>query len=302
MPERPVHTFSIVARDPETGEIGVAVQSHWFSVGPIVPWAEAGVGAVATQSFVDPAYGPKGLELLKTKSAKEALDELIAKDAGQAVRQVAMIDAKGRVAAHTGASCIECAGHKTGANYSVQANMMLNDQVVPAMARAFETTKGDLTDRLLAALEAAQKAGGDIRGQQSAAILVVRGTPTGRSWEDRVVDLRVEDHAEPVKELRRLVEIHRGYRHMNAGDLAIEKGDLEGAMREYEAAAKCVPDNPEIQYWNAVTLATNGHLDRALPIFKKVFAKDANWKELLKRLPKAGILSEELVKRILAGV
>src|SRR5216683_3846227 len=195
---RPVHTFSIVARDPATGELGVAVQSHWFSVGAMVPWAEAGVGAVATQSFVDASYGPLGLELMRAgRSAPEALRGLLAADDGRDVRQVAMIDAQGRVAAHTGSKCIAAAGNLVGANYSVQANLMEKPSVWPAMARAFEAATGDLTDRLLAALEAAQREGGDIRGQQSAAILVVSGKPTGRAWIDRKVDLRVEDSADP---------------------------------------------------------------------------------------------------------
>src|SRR5262245_7858475 len=197
-PARPLHTVSIVARDPETGELGVAVQSHWFSVGAVVSWAEAGVGAVATQSFVNPAYGPDGLARMKQgKPAADALAELVAQDPGEAVRQVAFVDAAGRVAAHTGKNCIASAAHHVGAGYSVQANRMENDRVVPAMARAFEGTKGPLAERLLAALAAAQREGGDIRGQQSAALLVVRAKSTGKIWEDRLVDLRVEDHARP---------------------------------------------------------------------------------------------------------
>ena len=232
-PARPVHTFSIVARDPQTGELGVAVQSHWFSVGPIVPWAEAGVGAVATQSFVDPSYGKNGLDVMRAgKSAPEALKELLAKDEARDVRQVAMIDAQGRVDAWTGKSDIAEAGHKVGENYSVQANLMLNDKVWPAMARAFEDTKGDLAERMLAALDAAQDVGGDIRGKQSAALIVVTGKPTGQPWKDRTFDLRVDDHAEPLKELRRLVRLQRAYNHMNAGDLAVEKKDNEGALRD----------------------------------------------------------------------
>src|SRR5712692_3887575 len=173
---RPVHTFSIVARDSITGELGVAVQSHWFSVGPLVPWAEAGVGVVATQSFVDPAYGPLGLELMRAgKSAKQALEGLLASDPGEAVRQVAMVDAQGNVAAHTGKKCIPGAGHVLGEQFSVQANLMLNDKVWPAMAKAYREAKGDLAERMLAALDAAQVVGGDIRGKQSAAILIVSG-------------------------------------------------------------------------------------------------------------------------------
>src|SRR5205814_2965536 len=194
----------------------------WFSVGSNVAWAEAGVGAIATQSFIDPSYGRDGLDLMRGgASAEEALKSLLAKDEGRDVRQVAMIDARGRVAAHTGAKCIEAAGDHVGRNYSVQANLMSNGRVWPAMARAFESAKGDLADRMLAALDAAQAAGGAIRGRQSAAILIVNPTPTGKEWEDRKFDLRVEDHPEPLKELRRLVQIQRAYLHMNAGDAAV---------------------------------------------------------------------------------
>ena len=193
-PRRPVHTFSIVARDPDTGELGVAVQSHYFSVGPTVAWAEAGVGAVATQSLVEVSYGPRGLELMRQgRSASDALPDLLAKDEQRDVRQVAMVDAKGSVAAWTGPKCIEYAGGETGEGFSVQANLMGSAQVWPAMARAYREAKGDLADRLIAAIEAGQKAGGDIRGQQSAAIVVVRGTSSGQPWKDRLFDLRVED-------------------------------------------------------------------------------------------------------------
>ncbi|PYS69990.1 MAG: hypothetical protein DMF69_15115, partial [Acidobacteria bacterium] len=210
VPLRPVHTFSIVARDPTTGELGVAVQSHWFSVGPIVPWAEAGVGAVATQSFVNPNYGKLGLEMMRDgKSAPDTLKELLAKDEGREVRQVAMIDSQGRVDAFTGKNDIQAAGHIVGKDFSVQANLMLNDKIWPAMARAFEATKGDLADRMLAALDAAQLAGGDIRGRQSAALIVVTGKPTGQAWKDRTFDLRIDDSPQPLRELRRLVTLQR---------------------------------------------------------------------------------------------
>lgn len=301
--ERPVHTYSIVARDPVSGQLGVAVQSHWFSVGPLVPWAEAGVGAVATQSFVDPAYGPLGLELMRAgKTAKQALDGLLASDPGAAVRQVAMIDARGNLAAHTGAKCIPAAGHITGANFSVQANLMLNDKVWPAMAEAFKNASGDLADRMMAALEAAEQVGGDIRGKQSAAILIVSGAPTGKPWSDRLVDLRVEDHPEPLAELRRLVNVHRAYQHMNAGDLAIEKNNVEEALREYAAAEAMMPDNLEMIYWHAVSLVNVDRLEESLPLFKKVFRSDPNWIELTPRLPKVGLLNvdERGLQRILA--
>lgn len=300
-PLRPVHTYSIVAYDSATGQLGVAVQSHWFSVGSIVPWAEAGVGAVATQSFVDPSYGKLGLDLMRAgKSAPEALKALLAGDEGREVRQVAMIDAQGRVVAHTGAKDIPAAGHIVGRNYSVQANLMLNDKVWPAMSKAFENSKGDLAERMMMALEAAQEVGGDIRGKQSAALIVVTGKPTGRAWADRIFDLRIDDHPEPIKELRRLLTLHRAYNHMNAGDLAVEKGDNDGALREYGAASKLVPDNAEMVYWTAVALVNMKRLEESLPLFKKVFAMDKNWATLTPRLAKVGLLPDDakIVERI----
>ena len=303
VPARPVHTYSIVARDPATGQLGVAVQSHWFSVGALVPWAEAGVGAVATQSFVDASYGPLGLALLKAgRSAPDALKGLLVADAGREVRQVAIIDAAGRVAAHTGASCVAAAGHHVGKDYSVQANMMRNDTVWPAMAKAFESAKGDLAERMLAALDAAEAAGGDLRGKQSAAIVVVSGTPTGRPWQDRVYDLRVEDSPAPLPELRRLVNLARAYNLMNEGDLAVEKKDDAGALKAYSAAQAMVPGNAEMIYWTAVSLVGMGKVDEALPLFRKTFAIDRSWVEMTKRLPKSGLLPDDpaLLARIAA--
>src|SRR5215217_6265478 len=293
-PLRPVHTFSIVARDPATGELGVAVQSHWFSVGSIVAWAEAGVGAVATQSFVDPSYGKNGLDFMRAgKSAPDTLKELLAKDEGREVRQVAMIDAQGRVDAWTGKNDIQAAGHIVGTNFSVQANLMSNDKVWPAMARAFEAAKGDLAERMLAALDAAQAAGGDIRGRQSAAIVIVKAESTGRPWADRIFDLRVDDSPEPLRELRRLVRLQRAYNHMNAGDAAVEHKDNEGALREYAAAERLVPDNVEMVYWHAVALANMNRVEEALPLFRRVFAADPNWRTLTPRLVKSGILPDD---------
>jgi len=298
------HTYSIVARDPETNQLGVAVQSHWFSVGAIVPWAEAGVGAVATQSFVEPAYGPLGLALMRAgKSAPEALKSLLAGDAQADVRQVAMIDAQGRVATHTGEHCIIAAGHRAGANYSAQANLMLKDTVWDAMAKAFENAKGDLADRLLAALEAAQEEGGDIRGKQSAAIIVVTGKPTGKLWADRLFDLRVEDHPEPVTELKRLVKLQRAYTRMNTGDELFSKNDIAGAVREYSAAEALVPDNIEMVFWHAVTLVNANKIEEAAPLFKRVFAEDRNWATLIPRLPKSKLLPDDqkIIQRILSA-
>ena len=299
--QRPVHTYSIVARDPATGELGVAVQSHWFSVGSIVSWAEAGIGAVATQSFVDPSYGKLGLDLMRAgRTAPDALKALLAGDDGRDVRQVAMIDAQGRVAAHTGSKDIPAAGHIVGKDYSVQANLMLNDKVWPAMSRAFEAAKGDLAERMLAALDAAQEAGGDIRGKQSAALIVVSGKPTGKPWADRVFDLRVDDSADPLKELRRLVILQRAYNHMNAGDLAVEHKDNERALAEYGAAAKLVPDNAEMIYWHAVALVNMGRVDESLALFRKVFAMDKNWVTLTPRLAKVGLIPDDpkVIQRI----
>ena len=304
--QQPVSTYSIVAFDSATGELGVAVQSHWFSVGPLVPWAEAGVGAVATQSFVEVSYGPLGLELMRTgRSATQALAALIAGDPHPEVRQVAMIDGNGDVAAHTGASAIEAAGHRIGRRYSVQANMMLRPTVPDAMARAFESADGDLAARMLAALEAAQREGGDIRGMQSAALLVVSGEPTGVAWLDRIYDLRVEDHPRPLEELGRLLRLARAYRHMNAGDAALTEGDVERALREYATAESMVPDsatNGEMVFWHAVTLANLGRVEESLPFFRRAFAQDANWRELARRLPAAGQLPDDpgVLRRIIA--
>ena len=296
------HTFSIVARDPETGEMGVAVQSHWFSVGSIVSWAEAGVGAIATQSFVNVSFGPRGLELLKQgKTAQEVLKILIDSDEGRDLRQLAIIDVKGNVAAYTGKNCIPDAGHIIGENFSVQANMMLNDKVWPAMEQAFKQSKGHLAERMIAALEAAQQAGGDIRGKQSAAILVVKGQSTGKVWEDRLIDLRVEDNPEPIKEIKRLLKVFRAYEYMNAGDLAIEKNDIQGALKDYGTAEQMFPDNLEMKYWHAVSLANVGMVNESLPIFKAIFQKDQNWLILTRRLPAVGLLTvnEKDLQRIL---
>jgi len=285
--QRPVSTYSIVARDPKTGELGVAVQSHWFSVGSVVPWAKAGVGAVATQSLVDPTYGPMGLALMEMgRSGPDALASVLAGDAGREVRQVAMVDAKGLVAGHTGKRCIAEAGHVVDEKmqFSVQANLMARDTVWTAMAAAFRSAEGDLADRMLAALEAAQGEGGDIRGRQSAALMVVSAQSTGKPWLDRKFDLRIEDHPEPIKELKRLVRLQRAYLHMNAGDLAIEHSDFDTATREYAAAESLAPHIVEIPFWHAVTLVGNGKLDEALPIFKKVFEREPIWVELLPRL------------------
>ena len=293
-PLRPISTYSIVALDAETGQLGVAVQSHWFSVGTVVPWAKAGVGAVATQSIAEPSYGPKGLALMEQGiPADEALQSLLAKDIGKNVRQVAMVDAQGNVGVHTGSRCISHASHLTGKNYSVQANIMAKSTVPSAMVQAFESTTGDLAERMLAALDAAEAEGGDLRGRQSAAMLVVSGEPTGDPWTDRIVDLDVADHENPLIELRRLYRISQAYRHAQRGDEYMEKNEMDSALQEYSAATKLYPENPELPFWTAVTLAQTGELEKALLIFNDVFSRNGNLRELVPRIVQAGFLTVE---------
>ncbi|MEM7550730.1 MAG: DUF1028 domain-containing protein [Bacteroidota bacterium] len=294
-------TYSIVARDPETGNLGVAVQSHWFSVGTNVSWAEAGVGAVATQSLTNPAFGQRGLELMKSGlTAEQTLEYLLENDEGRAYRQVAIIDKNGNVAAHTGDLCIAEAGHIEGSNFSVQANLMEKNTVWKAMSKAYTNADGPLAERLLESLKAAQNEGGDIRGKQSAAILVVRAETTGNLWEDRLVDLRIEDHEDPIKEMGRLLKLHRAYEHMNKGDLAIEASDPEKALKEYGAAEELFPDHLEMKFWQAVSLANIGDMEKALPLFNTIFEKDEKWREVIPRLVPNEILvvSDEDLKKI----
>ena len=326
---RPVNTFSIVARDSATGQIGVAVQSHWFAVGQIVPWAEAGVGAVATQSFVDPSYGKLGLDLLRAgKGATDALRALLNGDGACQVRQVGIVDARGNVATFTGSAAIAAAGGVAarqsastrvqcgttgglllaGRDFVAQANLMSNESIWPAMSKAFSETTGDLAERMLAALDAAQKAGGDIRGKQSAALVVVSATSTGKPWQDRIFDVRVDDHAEPLSELRRLVALQRAYNHMNAGDLAVEHGDAESALREYSAAERIAATTQgiprsrqaEMLYWHAVALVNMKRVDESLPLFTRAFELEPGWRELTPRLPRSGLLPDDdaLIKRL----
>ncbi len=282
-------TYSIVARDPGSGELGVAVQSHWFSVGTVVTWAEAGVGAVATQAFAEPAYGPRALALLRSGlDARAALRALAGADARASRRQVAVVDARSDVAVHTGAECIAAAGHATGEGVSVQANMMRSAAVWPAMLDAYQRAAGELCDRLLAALDAGEAAGGDMRGRQSAAMLVVRSSSSGQPWQDRVVDLRVDDHPDPLGELRRLLQVRRAYRHMEAA----EEGELTGeaALREWDAARALLQGNDEAGFWMAVHLADAGRVDEARTIIEDIAEREPGWRELLTRLPAAGLL------------
>lgn len=284
-------TYSIVARDPETGALGVAVQSHWFSVGSVVTWAESGVGAIATQSFAEPAYGPRGLALLRLGIDPEtALQALTSADVEQARRQVAFVDATGRVAAHTGALCIEAAGHITADGVSVQANMMRSASVWPAMLEAYQRSKGDLTDRLLAALDAAEAAGGDIRGRQSAAMLIAAGTSSSQPWRDRLVDLRVDDAPDPLAELHRLVNVHRGYQHMEAAETHQIAGDLAGSLEEYQLARPLLGANDEAAFWSAILMADAGWVEEGKALLADIAAREPGWNDLLRRLPAVDLL------------
>lgn len=302
-PLRPVHTYSIVARDAETGEIGAAVQSHWFSVGSNVIWAEPGIGAVATQSFIEPSYGPLGLQLMRSgKTAEQALTSLLAADAHENVRQVGMVDAEGVVANHTGDKAIIEYCNLTGDGFAVQANLMWKPTVCSAMFAAFESTEGDLAERMLLALEAAEGEGGDIRGKQSVALLVVSGDISQPAWSGRVFDLRIEDHAEPLTEMRRLLTMARAYRLMNEGDEHMTNGEVEKAVVAYSGAEALVPDSHEMVFWHAATLAADGRVEESLPLFKKAFDMWPRWRELVQRLPASDLLPDdpELMQRILA--
>ncbi|MGD2217268.1 MAG: DUF1028 domain-containing protein [Gemmatimonadales bacterium] len=300
-PLRPVHTYSIVARDSTSGQLGVAVQSHWFSVGSIVSWAAPGVGAVATQSFAEVSYGPLGLELMAAgKSAEQALAALLAADDHTDVRQVAMIDAGGNVAAHTGEHAIIEHCHRKGDGYSVQANLMLRSTVCDAMARAFESAEGDLAEKMVSAMEAAQAEGGDIRGRQSAALLVVTDDASLPAWGGRLFDLRIEDHPAPLDEMRRLLTVARAYGYMNEGDEYMTQGEVELAVEAYSRAEALAPDNHEMVFWHAATLAAAGRVDESLPLFKRSFDMWPLWRELVPRLPASGLLPDdpELIERI----
>ncbi len=276
-------TYSIVARDPSTGELGVAVQSHWFAVGPIVPWARPGVGAVATQANAEIAYGPRGLELLERGlDARSALAQLLAEDPVAATRQVAIVDARGVIAAHTGQSCIAFAGHITGDAVSCQANIMVSERVWPAMLAAYRSADGPLTQRLLAALDAAEAEGGDARGRQSAAILVVPAD--GSSWQT-VVSLHVEDHPDPLLELRRLVKLNDAYALAGQADELVGEGRHEAAARLFQQASELAPDNHELLFWAGLGAAQSGDLDTGVARVRAAIDAHPPWRELLERLP-----------------
>jgi uncharacterized Ntn-hydrolase superfamily protein len=292
-------TYSIVARDKQTGELGVAVESHYFQVGPVVPWALAGVGAVATQSMVNISFGPLGLEYMRSGySASQALKALLAADTQPESRQVALVDAAGNVAVHTGEKCIPAAGHRAGDGFSVQANLMEKNTVWDAMYEAFTSTTEPLAERMMAALEAAEAEGGDIRGKQSAAMLVVTGKPTGHSWEDRVIDLRVEDSPDPIKELRRLLRVKRAYMTLNDSERLEQYGEKAAALDSLRKATKMAPEMVEIQFWAGLSLAEEGHLDEGCELMMQAVRKDPRWIETLHRLVAVDRLKSDLAERV----
>jgi uncharacterized Ntn-hydrolase superfamily protein len=275
-------TYSIVARDPRSGELGVAVQSHWFAVGPIVPWVRAGVGAVATQSIAEPAYGPRALDALAAGArARGALDELVGDDDLARFRQVAVVDAHGNAAAHTGEGCIAYAGHQIGAEFSAQANMMASPEVWPAMAHAFEAAAGPLARRLLAALHAAEARGGDARGRQSCALVVAPAH--GKAWQ-RTVDLRVDDHPEPLAELDRLLDLSDAYALATEGDDLVGQGRHDEAGERYRSASALAPGNHELLFWAGLAAAQAGDLPTALQRVREAIRLQPGWRELLGRL------------------
>ena len=277
-------TYSIVARDPKSGELGVAVQSHWFSVGSIVTWARTGVGAVATQANAEAAYGPNALALLADGvPAPEALERLVAADPGGPSRQVAIVDSAGRVGAHTGPTCIACAGHITGEGVSCQANIMVSERVWPAMLEAFgAASDSSLTLRLLDALDAAEREGGDLRGRQSAAILVVPAE--GEPWRT-TVSLRVEDQPEPLPELRRLVALQDAYRLAGDADELLNAGRQDEAARLYVKASERAPGNHELLFWAGLGTVQAGDLEGGMAKVRAAIAMQPAWRELLLRLP-----------------
>ncbi len=276
-----------MAHDPKSGEFGVAVQSHFFQVGPVVPWARAGVGAVATQADADIRYGPLGLDLMAAGyTAGRALAAALAADSKPETRQVALVDRQSQVAVHTGAKCIREAGHHVGAGYSVQANMMEKATVWRAMAVAFEGTAGSLAERMMAALEAAEVEGGDIRGRQSAAMLVVDGT-----------DLRVEDHPEPLVELRRLLQVKRTYEAVGSAEAALHGNEPQAATLT-PRALDSAQDNIELRFWLALDMAAQDNVEAAIPLLRDAIRQDERWLELLRRLPPADLLKPELLTQL----
>ncbi len=291
-------TYSIIAREPTTGDLGIAVQSRYFAAGLVVPWIEAGVGVIASQSFANPLYGHEGLRRLQTGMAPhEVLAALVGEDSGEATRQVAIMDAQGRVAVHTGAKCVAAAGHAFGLNCTAQANMMASDTVWRAMVDSFETASGDLADRLVAALEAAEREGGDLRGKQAAGLIVVSGRPSGVDKLDRLVDLRVDDHADPVGEIKRLLRYARAHTCVRQATDKAVAGDFSGALADLEVCCAAYPDEPQFLFRRALVLLPLGRFDEAREAVQRAHHIHPGWSEILLRFADAGAVpvSRELV-------
>jgi uncharacterized Ntn-hydrolase superfamily protein len=278
-------TYSIVARDKDSGQLGVAVQSCYFSVGSVVTWARAGVGAVATQSFVDPGYGPRVLDLLfEGRDAVHALEQMVAGDELRDVRQVGVVSAAGQVASHTGSRCIDHVGHAEGEGYTAQANMMAGPGVCEAMASAFESSAGPLAHRLVDSLVAAESEGGDARGQMSAAILIVEPERREHPWEGEVVNVRVDHHPEPLAELARLVRVAEAYRLCDAAEEALVRGDTEGALAGTEAGLALLPGEGNLLMSHIVSLVAAGRMDDAAREVRQLVAERASWEGILRAL------------------
>jgi uncharacterized Ntn-hydrolase superfamily protein len=297
-------TYSIVAVDKPSGQMGVAIQSRWFSVGSIAGWAEPGVGVMAIQAFPDLSHGHLGLALMKAgRTPEQTLKSLLAGDTRPEIRQIGIVDFQGRVAAHTGEQCVPEAGHMTGVGFTAQANLMRNRNIWLAMATAFEKSKGPLAYRLMETLEAAQEAGGDVRGKESASMLIVKTTSSGMPWQDRVLDLRVEDHTEPLKELRRLLRIHEAYAHTNYADTLMSYGRMNEATEEFGRAFEIAPEIEEPKFWQAVTVLCQGRTEESIPIFKDVFAINPDWKQVLRSLLRTKLfpINEHEVSQVLGA-
>lgn len=297
---RLVSTFSIVARDAASGDFGVAVQSRHFNVGADVPWAEAGIGAVATQAFVEIGYGPRALDLLRAGvGAKQALDRLLAADPAAAIRQVAVVDAQGDVAVHTGEGCIPFAAHRVGDGFTVQGNLLATDRVCDAMARAFERAQGAFPSRLVAALEAGEAAGGDARGRESAALIVVRSVSESEPWRNRAVDLRVENHRKPIDEVQRLLRIHQAFSALDDAARALSEGRIDDARALAAEALRRGRAHDEVSFWVGIILARLGDEDAGVRALRSALRRNARLRSVLSRLPAAYRPPETVLRRVL---
>lgn len=293
------NTFSIAARDRETGRMGVAVQSHYFSVGAIAPWALAGTGAAATQAYGGLDLGPDILALLEQGlHPKEVLDSVLQKASRPDLRQIAIVDAKGEVAAHTGENCTPAAGHLVGDGFSVQANVMLDESIWPAMKLGYESSRGNLAERLVASLEAGQAAGGDLRGQQSAAMLIVSGEKKENPRQGRILELRVEDHPQPIAELRRLIPLHAAHQLLNEARGLIIEGDFAKVAEIMEKAVDLAPEKTEHKFYLALGMYGKGEERRGLDMFREVFSKEPHWAILAPRLASRARMDPARLRRI----